>query len=70
MVQDPKKIVGKKAAARSSNATKLQPIPGLQEMAEEEFYDMDGNRIMEEPDEMDDMGQEDDYGEEDAPEED
>jgi hypothetical protein len=39
-------------------------------MAEEELYDMDGNRIMEEPDEMDDMGQEDDYGEEEAPEED
>lgn len=64
-MQDPKKIIGKKAAAKTSTNSKMQPIPGLQDMQEEEMYDMDGNRIMEEPEEMDDMGQNEEYDDED-----
>lgn len=33
-------------------------------MEEEELYDMDGNRIMEEPEEMGDMEQNEEYGDE------
>jgi hypothetical protein len=38
-------------------------------MQEEEMYDMDGNRIMEEPEEMDDMGQNEEYDDEEMEEE-
>jgi hypothetical protein len=53
LVQDPKKLLGKKAA-RTQKKDTMEPIPGM-EMEEEAQYDMDGNLIMEEGQDMEAM---------------
>jgi hypothetical protein len=61
LVQDPKKLIGKKGA-RNQKKDEMEPIPGMmEEMEQEAQYDMDGNLIMEEGQEMEAM---DDYDDE------